>query len=162
MTDIPLDRAFWNDVLKRVARRTQGHADTEDLVQSAFIRMQNYSATRPVDNPAAFLVQTAVNIRLDAWRREKLLGKRQFSESLEEFENAAPLPDEVMASRARLERVKAGIDQLPSRTREIFVMHRLENRKYGEIADKIGISKSAVEKHVAKATLFLIKWSKGW
>ena len=41
-------------------------------------------------------------------------------------------------------------------------MHRLENRKYGEIADKLGISKSAVEKHVAKATLFLIKWSKGW
>jgi RNA polymerase sigma factor (sigma-70 family) len=162
MTDIPFDRSFWNDVIRRVSRRTTGYADTEDLVQAAFVRMQNYSTTRQVDNPAAFLVRTAVNIRLDAYRREKLLGKRQFTENFEEYENQAPLQDEVLVARARLERVKSGIERLPARTREIFLMHRLENVKYSEIAKRLGISESAVEKHVARATLFLIKWSKGW
>ena len=162
MTDIPFDRAFWTDVIRRVSRRTGGYADSEDLVQSAFVRMQNYSATRQVDNPAAFLVRTAVNIRLDAYRREKLLGSRQYIENFEEYENHAPLQDEILAARARLERVKSGIEQLPPRTREIFLMHRLENVKYSEIASRIGISESAVEKHIARATAFLIKWAKGW
>lgn len=162
MTDIPFDRAFWTDVIKRVSRRTGGYADTEDLVQSAFVRMQNYSATRQVENPAAFLVRTAVNIRLDSYRREKLLGKRQFTENFEDYENKAPLQDEVLAVRARLDRVKSGIEQLPQRTREIFLMHRLDNVRYSEIARHYGISESAVEKHVARATAFLMKWSKGW
>jgi RNA polymerase sigma-70 factor (ECF subfamily) len=124
--------------------------------------MQRYSATRQVDNPAAFLVRTAVNIRLDAHRREKLLGKRQFTENFEEFENNAPLQDEVLAARARLKRVMSGIEQLPSRTQEIFLLHRLENVKYGEIASRMGISESAVEKHVARATAFLMKWARDW
>jgi RNA polymerase sigma-70 factor (ECF subfamily) len=162
MTDIPFDRAFWTDVIRRVSRRTGGYADSEDLVQSAFVRMQNYSATRQVDNPAAFLVRTAVNIRLDAYRREKLLGSRQFTENFEEYENHDPLQDEVLVARARLERVKSGIEQLPSRTREIFLMHRLDNVKYSEIANRIGISESAVEKHIARATAFLLKWARGW
>ena len=160
MTDIPFDRAFWTDVIKRVSRRTGGYSDSEDLVQSAFERMQRYSTTRPVENPAAFLVRTAVNIRLDAYRREKLLGKRQFTENFEDYGNDAPLQDEVLAARTRLDRVKAGIEQLSPRTREIFLMHRLENVKYSEIARRVGISESAVEKHVAKATAFLMKWAK--
>jgi RNA polymerase sigma factor (sigma-70 family) len=162
MTDIPFDRAFWADVIRRVSRRTGGYTDTEDLVQSAFERMQRYSATRQVDNPAAFLVRTAVNIRLDAYRREKLLGKRQFPKDFEDYANNLPLQDEVLAARARLERVKSGIKQLPPRTREIFLMHRLEGTKYSDIARHVGISESAVEKHVARATAFLIKWSKDW
>jgi RNA polymerase sigma factor (sigma-70 family) len=162
MTDIPFDRAFWTDVIRRVSRRTGGYGDSEDLVQSAFERMQRYSLTRQVENPAAFLVRTAVNIRLDSYRREKLLGKRQFTENFEEYENNIPLQDEVLAARARLDRVKAGIEQLPSRTREIFLMHRLENVKYSEIARLLGISESAVEKHVARATAFLMKWAKDY
>jgi RNA polymerase sigma factor (sigma-70 family) len=162
MTDIPFDRAFWSDVIRRVSRRIGDYGDSEDLVQSAYVRMQNYSATRQVDNPAAFLVRTAVNIRLDAYRRERLLGFRQYTENFDEYENHAPLQDEVLATRKRLERVKSGIEQLPPRTREIFLMHRLENVKYSEIASRIGISESAVEKHIARATAFLIKWAKGW
>jgi RNA polymerase sigma-70 factor (ECF subfamily) len=34
-------------------------------------------------------------------------------------------------------------------------MHRLDGRKYREIAVMLGISQSAVEKHIAKASLLL-------
>lgn len=162
MTAIPFDRAFWTDMVRRVSRRTGGHADAEDLVQSAFERMHRYSQTRQVENPAAFLVRTAVNLRLDAYRREKLLGRRHFPENLEDHGNDSPLQDEVLAARARLNRVESGIEQLPPRTREIFLMHRLEHVKYSEIAGRFGISESAVEKHIARATAFLMKWAKDW
>ena len=148
--------------MRRVSRRTGGHSDTEDLVQAAFLRLQNYSATRQVESPAAFLVRTAVNIRLDEYRHEKVQGQRHLAEHLENFEDDRPLQDEVMAARARLERVKAGLRQLPPRTRDILLMHRLDNVKYSEIARRLEIRESSVEKHVAKATRFLIEWTKGW
>jgi len=162
MTDIAFDRTFWADVIRRVSRRTGGYADAEDLVQSAFERLHRYKQTRQVENPAGFLVRTAVNLRLDAYRHEKLMGKRQFSANIEDYENNNPAQDDVLAARARLERVKSGIEQLPPRTREIFLLHRLEHVKYSELARRFGISESAIEKHVARATSFLIKWAKGW
>jgi len=124
--------------------------------------MQNYCVKRQVENPAAFLVQTAVNIRLDAFRHEKVQGELHLGEHLEQFRDDQPLQDEVLSVRARLERVKLGLGQLPPRTREVLLMHRLDNLKYSEIAKRLGISESAVEKHVARATKFLIEWTKGW
>jgi RNA polymerase sigma factor (sigma-70 family) len=69
---------------------------------------------------------------------------------------------EVVEVRARLERVKEGLARLSPRTREVFLMHRLSNLKYHEIAARLEISSSAVEKHVAKAVLFLTEWAEGW
>ena len=67
-----------------------------------------------------------------------------------------------MAARVRLERVREGLSRLTPRTREIFLMHRLDEMKYREIAERLGISQSAVEKHIAKAALFLAEWAEGW
>ena len=41
-------------------------------------------------------------------------------------------------------------------------MHRIDGLKYREIAERLGITVSAVEKHVAKAALFLACWVEGW
>jgi RNA polymerase sigma factor (sigma-70 family) len=153
------DSTQWKSVVQRVARRT-GQDEAEDLAQAAFLRLTRYSETNEVRNPAAFLVKTAVNLQLDSYRHEKLLGK--FSPTLDEQRSEAPAADEVLAARARLERVRQGIAQLPDRTRQIFLMHRFDELTYGEIASRQSISVSAVEKHIAKAIVFLTRWSKGW
>ena len=161
MSGIPLDREFWADVLRRVTRRTHGYGDAEDLLHSAFVRLEGYSSRQKVENPAAFLVRAAANIRVDNYRRDQLSGSFA-AELAQESQDHAPLQDEVLAARARLARVKAGLDQLSPRTREVFLMHRLHDFKYREIAERLGISQSAVEKHIAKAALFLTEWTEGW
>jgi len=40
-------------------------------------------------------------------------------------------------------------------TREVFFMHRLQGLSHAEIAEKLGVSKSAVEKHIASALTIL-------
>jgi RNA polymerase sigma-70 factor (ECF subfamily) len=161
MADIPTGKKFWNDVLQKIARRTGRRGESEDLLHEAYLRMTRYSAAHSVEDPSAFLVRTAVNIWIDKCRREKLSDNRMLE--VEQLNSAhPPLQDEVIASRNRLSRVKAGLEHLSPRTREIFLMHRLDGLKYSEIADHFGISPSAVEKHVAKAVFFLIGWSEGW
>lgn len=159
MAEIPVGRALWSDLIRQIARRTRNRTDAEDLLHSAYLRLVRYGSERPVSDPAAFLVRTAFNISIDNYRREKNL---QNQAEAPEAEDAAPLQDEVIAARVRLSRVKAGLNRLPARTREIFLMHRLDNLKYHEIASRLGISQSAVEKHIAKAVLFLTEWTEGW
>ena len=61
----------------------------------------------------------------------------------------------MIAARERLKVVGAALDRLPQRTRASFLMHRIDGLKYREIAERLGVSQSAVEKHIARAALAL-------
>lgn len=161
MAEEPTERAYWNKLLRLVARYTRGSSDAEDLLHSAYIRLEQYRAQHTVENQSAFLVRTAANIAIDIHRHEKLWAPGDISRVVERPDDA-PLQDEVLEGRARLVRVKEGLSRLTPRTREVFLMHRLHGMKYREIAVHFGISQSAVEKHIAKAVLFLAEWTRDW
>lgn len=162
MGDYPNDHHFWKVLLRRIARRTRSRDEAEDLLHAAFIRLERYRAKHAVANPSAFLVKTAVNIGIDRHRHERFLSDPITETDMFEVPDDSPTQDEVIDGRARLERVKAGLARLSPRTRDIFLMHRLDGVKYREIALRLGLSESSVEKHIAKAALFLGEWMEGW
>jgi RNA polymerase sigma factor (sigma-70 family) len=160
MSDIPVNREFWNRLIREVRTRTRGRADPEELLHAAYLRLLRYRAQQTVENVGAFLVRTAVNIGVDNYRHDRFIADVAPEEA--GVRENSPLQDEVLASRVRLERVREGLSRLTPRTREVFLMHRLDDMKYREIAEQLGISQSAVEKHIAKAALFLTEWTEGW
>ena len=161
MTQIPHNREFWAGVLKRIAKRTGGGLDAEDLLHSAYVRLEQYSTGNTVANPAAFLVRTAVNIGIDDYRHDRrIYGERRVP--LPDREDQAARADEVVAAKELLSRVVSGINRLPDRTREIFLMHRIDKLEYTEIAHRLGISESAIEKQMAKAMVTLADCAKAW
>ena len=160
MADVPVSRELWNRLIREVRVRTRGRSDAEELLHAAYLRLLRYKARQTVENVGAFLVRTAVNIGVDNYRHDRFIADVS-PENTGLCENS-PLQDEVLASRARLERVRQGLARLTPRTREVFLMHRLDDMKYREIAQRLGISQSAVEKHIAKAALFLTEWTEGW
>jgi len=162
MRDLPTNPGFWAEVLQRIRRRTRGAAEAEDLLHAAFLRLERYRAARPVDNPAAFLVQTAVNISIDEHRRERFISPAPLDDYVQILADSSPLQDEVLATRKRLQRARQGIAQMTPRTRQVFLMSRVEGMKHKDIAQRLGISQSAVEKHLARAILFLTDWTQGW
>ena len=161
MAEVPSDRAYWGKLLKLLSRHIRGRGDAEDLLHTAYIRLEQYRVDHAVENPSAFLVRTATNIAIDIHRHEKILALSDVYDEVQRPDDA-PLQDEVVEARARLQRVKEGLSRLTPRTRDIFLMHRLHGMKYREIAVHFGISQSAVEKHIAKAALFLTEWTQGW
>jgi RNA polymerase sigma-70 factor (ECF subfamily) len=160
MSDVPVNREFWNRLIREVRQRTRGRADPEELLHAAYLRLLRYKTQHAVDNIGAFLVRTAVNIGVDNYRHDRFIADVA-PDQTGACENS-PLQDEVLAARERLERVREGLSRLTPRTREIFLMHRLDEMKYREIAERLGISQSAVEKHIAKAAMFLTEWAEGW
>jgi RNA polymerase sigma-70 factor (ECF subfamily) len=154
-------RSRWVFLRLQVSRVTR-RDDAEDLLHDAWVRMTERGAA--VENAEAFLVRSAANGGWDAYRRERreppaaALADTQVAGVRDE----TPLQDEALIARHRLERLLAGIDQLTPRTREVFLMHRVDGRKHREIAAKLGISQSAVEKHVARAVEALTNWMENW
>jgi RNA polymerase sigma factor (sigma-70 family) len=160
MRENPINRDLWNRLVRQVRGLTRGRSDPEELLQAAYIKLERYRANHVVENVGAFLVRTAVHIGVDNYRHDRVIANIAVDDVCG-CENS-PLQDEVLAARERLSRVREGLSRLTPRTREIFLMHRLDNLKYREIANRLGISQSAVEKHVAKAALFLTEWTEGW
>jgi RNA polymerase sigma-70 factor (ECF subfamily) len=54
--------------------------------------------------------------------------------------------------------MKSGLDRLSPRRREVFVLNRIEGYSFPQIAERLGITLSAVEKHAAKALLLIKDW----
>jgi len=150
----------WARLRDQIARMTR-RDDAEDLLHDAWIAIAERKTK--ADNPDALLARTAANRGIDAYRRERRMESTLSNGAAAEMTaDLRPLQDEMLISRHRLERLKGGIAQLSPRTREIFLMHRLDGRKYREIARELGISQSAVEKHVARAMAHLTIWMENW
>jgi RNA polymerase sigma factor (sigma-70 family) len=140
--------------------RTGDEAD--ELIQEAFLRLQAYRQERPVREPEAFLVRTVQNLTVDASRRRRTRGTHVDVEvEGVRLIDPGPAPDEVLTAQQRLRHLRAGLEALAPRTREVVLLQRIEGFSHAQIAARLGITVSAVEKHIAKAALFLADWMAG-
>lgn len=157
MSYAPVNQAAWKQLSRRVERRTRRSGRADDLLQAAFVRMLSYQ--QEVINPEGFLLRVAGNVAIDEDRRDQVHRAEPLSPVVANMVRCHdPLPDEALEWRRRLAAVTEALDTLPERTRRIFLMHRLDGFKYREIAEKEKISVSAVEKHIARAALFISGW----
>ena len=145
--------------LQRLLRsRGRSVDDTDDLIQEAFLRLQTYCRDHAIEKPEAFLVRTALNLSADQSRREHRVAFERGPVEELVLIDPYPTPDEVYASQERLLHWKQGVAALSPRRREVFLLNRLEGHSFPQIAERLGITLSMVEKHAAKAVLFLTDW----
>ncbi|HJP68017.1 MAG TPA: sigma-70 family RNA polymerase sigma factor, partial [Sphingomicrobium sp.] len=64
-------------------------------------------------------------------------------------------PEETLLARDELQRLGETVADMPARVREVFVLRRIEGLSQRGVAERLGISVSTVEKHLAKAMLRL-------
>ncbi|HEY0681912.1 MAG TPA: sigma-70 family RNA polymerase sigma factor [Steroidobacter sp.] len=156
--DVDKDRAVWGRLRRQIASLSGRPQDANDYLNDAYLRLSEHDGS-PIRNLEAFMVRIAVNLARDDHRRQR---RRNLStdQDLSAIADASPTPEEMLDVRQRLNAVQATLSRLNPRTRQILLMHRLDGLRYREIADRLGISESAVEKHVAKAALGLLRASK--
>jgi len=130
--------------------------DGEDIGQDAALRMLQVKDPGGIDDPLRYLFRVARNLFVDAERsraRERLAIDP--AAELETHADPAADPERTLAGKERLEQALSVIADLPPRCRLAFRLHRFEGMSYVAIAREMGISPSAVEKHIAEAMLRL-------
>lgn len=152
-----LSEAYRQPLLRYFQRRVGARDEAEDLTQEVFLRLVRRPDAEQIDNPEAFLFRTAVNLLRDRARRGKTFSSHQAEifDHQDRFE--ALSPERVLEGRQSLNSALRVLEELDERTRDVFILHRLEGLKYAEIANLYGVSVSSIEKYIIKALAHLAR-----
>lgn len=148
---IPALRAYFS-------RQLRDRQLVDDHVQEVMLRMMAHRHEASIANIQGYLFRTASSVLKDQARRDRV---RHVSDQTELTEDHHPVEecaaDRVLLAREEISLVVKALGELPERTRDIFLMRRYEGLAYAEIAQRTGLSVSAVEKHVARAVAHLAR-----
>jgi RNA polymerase sigma factor (sigma-70 family) len=127
-------------------------ADIEDVVQETYARLLSLSdsGSAAVRNWHAFLFTSARNVALDRIRRGRVVSLDTLAEmgSVDVLDQT-PSADEALNARQELALLLETIASLPDRCREALTLRKLYGLSQREIAQRLAITESTVEKHVA-------------
>ena len=147
------------ELLRFLRARTRDHGEAEDVLQELWLKLHG-TRIGPVANGRAYLFQMANNLVLDRARERRRRVLRNQSWARQEYgtgsdgdEAADPSagPDHEVIEAEELRRLAAAIDSLPEGARRAFCMHKLDGLSHAEVAARLNISRSGVEKHIALA-----------
>ena len=131
--------------------------DVDDMVQDVALRLQVCAREDVVDNGRAYLFQVARSVMTDRARRDATRLRSQHEALTEAHHPVEEIcPARVLEGKEQLALVLEALERLPERTRRVFILHRFERESHAGIAGRLGISVSAVEKHVMKAMKLLV------
>ena len=152
--------------LVRTLLRLVGCRQTaEDLAQEAFVRLLGSEKMSELRHPAPFLFQIARNLAVDHLRRQQIHARNNAELDtpgiLEEIPATAAEPDQEILAMQQTGQILTILRTMPLRRQKIFIMHRIYGYTYEEIAARLGVSRSSVEKHLSRAMITILDAGKG-
>jgi RNA polymerase sigma factor (sigma-70 family) len=139
------------------SRRLRDGADVEDLTQEVFARLLKRAEIDDIANIEGYLFHTAANLLRERARRQA----RRPADDLTDFDGELASageefsPERILLGREAYARMVEALQELPERTRTIFVLNRFEELSAAEIARRLGVSVSTVEKDMMRAIAHL-------
>jgi RNA polymerase sigma-70 factor (ECF subfamily) len=127
--------------------------DLDDLVSEVMTRAWATQDWRQIDRGKSYVFMIARNLVIDLARREKIVSFETASE-LDLLQSDGDFELQLSA-RDQLRRLQAIIEQLPPQCRRAFMLRRIEEKSFADIAAEMDLSVSTVEKHLAKAIRLL-------
>jgi RNA polymerase sigma-70 factor, ECF subfamily len=123
----------------------------KDIVHGVFINIWEKRDEFDFEKSAkSYLFTSVYNRCLNSIRDRKKFVENSDPATVNNIEESVIYHDHMEA--AELEsRIWQGIQSLPEKCREVFMLNRFEEKKYGEIADQLGISVKTVEAQMSKA-----------
>lgn len=124
----------------------------EELVQDLFLKMwSRRGSLGEIDSVKTYLFRAARNTALNHLRRRKLEHEWLEKEGTTIMEERSLEGDEAVTESEVAAAVRAAVDRLPPRCREVFMLSRDGGLTYGEIAKSLGISIKTVETQMGRA-----------
>lgn len=127
----------------------------EDLTQEAFIKLWQNCASVPIEKAKSYIYTIANNSSLNEIKHKKVVleYEKNFSGPDISIEN----PEYLLEEKQFKNKLLKAIEDLNETQRVAFLMHRIDGKKYSEIADELNISVKAVEKRIHLALVELRK-----
>lgn len=143
---------YAKDLRRFLFFKTQDLAQAEDILQDTFIKLWDNCSKVNFDKVKSYLYTVASNAFLNSVKHQAVVRKHQSSLSISKTNES---PEFIMIEQEFLEKLERVIASLPQRQKEVFLMNRIEKKKYKDIALELDISVKAVEKRMHAALIVM-------
>jgi RNA polymerase sigma factor (sigma-70 family) len=131
--------------------------EADDLIQEAYAKVAELPSVAHITQPKPYLFQVVKSLILIHLRHAQVVPietMAELSETSLSVDEASP--ERIYSGRQQLEQLMFAIEELPPGCRQVFELRKFEDLSQREIAAKLGISESTVEKQLARALRLLL------
>ena len=168
MTGVSDERAIWlgRHVLPHEAalrawlkRRNLVGLEIDDVIQETYTRLFQAESVAHIQDARNYAFQVAGSVVIDHLRRMKVVPIVSVP-GLEylEVDSQEPSPERQVIDRDELTRLAGMIARLPGKIRDVFTLRRVHGLSQREVAARLRLAESTVEKHMAKGFLMMSEW----
>lgn len=122
----------------------------EEIVQDVFVDFWLRKDTK-IENPRAYVRKAVIFKSIDWLRRVKRNLIKEDLSVVEEIVGENTTPEDILIYKERSQQLQHYIDQLPEKTRQVFMLSRYESMTYQEISELLKVSIKTIEYHISKA-----------
>lgn len=149
-TDDPLAKAFLacrDGLIRSILKMSVKPADVDDILQETFLRALRSNEKKRIESPQGYLFVVSRNLVLERLSRRS----REISIEIDEAQlDSGEIPADVkLHDRQKLERFNDALSGLSAEKRQAILLRKFYGFSHNEIAKKMGVSVSAVEKYIA-------------
>ena len=146
--------AYAKDIRRFLFYKTQDVDKAEDILQEVFIKLWENCSKVDYHKVKSYVYIIANNMFLNEKKHEKVV--LNFNNNNGKFDTNES-PEYILLEKEFMEKLENTISALPEKQREVFLLNRIEKKKYKEIALHLDISVKAVEKRMHQALLVMRK-----
>jgi len=119
-----------------------------DIAQEAFMKIWERRDQFKGNETIGLLYKISRDLMISQLRKEKV--KQNYQSNLLILETVAS-PEEQLLYQELMDKYNQLLARMPEKQRTVFLLSRIDELKYSEIATRMGISTKAVEKRMTKA-----------
>lgn len=136
-----------------VRRKAPSREDVHGIVQEAYLRVYCAIRKSTFDEQCSvgFLYTTARNLAIGRYRHQQVVARTLTRVTVgEELRMSGKSTEREVDDSQKLNSLLLLVNTLPPKCRQVFVMRMVDGLSQREIGDRLGISVSTVEKHLAR------------
>lgn len=148
------------DDLKRRLTLQLGNADMAgEALQETWVRLESSKdSAETVQYPLSYLMRMATNAALDRIRAERrFLNNEEVDQVFDALSDPTPGPAQTAEARSEMQKLAAVIEEMPARRRRILILIRVDEMPRQEVANRLGISLSLVDRELRCAHEYVIE-----
>ena len=142
-----------SELLAFLTKKLSSRHDAEDVYQSLFIKLSESSGDtlNDVRDPRSYLFRMANNMAIDLLRkRGSVTSNSPANDDISEL-NTVSSPERIFMGQQQAAVIKATIAAMPAKRRQVFLLSKFKNLHRQVIANDLGLSLDAVDKHLVRA-----------
>ncbi len=163
MSDIPEHSPIFTDLYQKTLAPLRGYltrilgntAEAQDIAHDAYLRVFPKIEDASATNPEALLYTTAKRLAFNRLKRRRIAPFINGPADLDQAASKTPGVVQQVVARQDWEHLETAIASLPAGCRQVLLLRKIELLSHKDIAARLGIAVSTVEKQHARALRLL-------